>query len=44
MIEPANAKGTLQAHILQALKTLFISKFTEAGSLGWGMEEAALFQ
>ena len=32
--EPANAKGTLQAHILQALKTLFRSKFTKAGSLG----------
>ena len=32
--EPANAKGIVQAHILQALKTLFRSKFTEAGSLG----------
>ena len=32
--EPANAKGTLQAHIFQALKTLFGSKFTQAGSLG----------
>ena len=32
--EPANAKGTLQAHVLQALKTLFGSKFTQAGSLG----------
>ena len=31
--EPANAKETLQAHILQALKTLFGSKFTQAGSL-----------
>ena len=30
--EPANAKGTL--HVLQALKTLFGSKFTQAGSLG----------
>ena len=31
--QPANAKGTLQAHIFQALKTLFGSKFTQAGSL-----------
>ena len=31
--EPANAKGNLQAHVLQALKTLFRSKFTETGSL-----------
>ena len=26
--EPANAKGIIQAHILQALKTLFRSKFS----------------
>ena len=32
--EPANTQGTLQAHVLQALKTLFGSKFTQAGSLG----------
>ena len=32
--EPANAKGIIQAHVLQALKTLFGSKFTQAGSLG----------
>ena len=33
MTEPANAKGIVQAHILQALKTLFGSKL-QAGSLG----------
>ena len=32
--EPANAKGIVQAHVLQALKTFFRSKFTQAGSLG----------
>ena len=32
--EPANAKETLQAHVLQALKTLFGSKFTQVGNLG----------
>ena len=31
--EPATARGTLQAHGLQALKTLFRSKFHWAGSL-----------
>ena len=41
--EPANAKGIVQAQVLQALKTFFGSKFTQAGSLGWGMEDAALF-
>ena len=34
--EPADSKGIIQVHILQALKTLFGSKLHYAGSLGYG--------
>ena len=30
--EPATSKGTLQAHVLQALKTPFDLNFAQAGS------------
>ena len=38
--EPINSKGIIQAHVLQALKTLFGSKLHWAGSLfrAWRMQ------
>ena len=40
--EPANANTISQAAIFQELKSIFRSKL-QTGSLGYGMEDAALF-
>ena len=34
--EPANAKGIIQAHILQALKMLLVLNYRQAVCLGYG--------